>query len=107
MEKFELPKFFTEQELSAELDKNPKEIDYDNLLRRAGSREAMGRVYHVAEYELRHMADGEEKWGQAINEFCSTHDPDSDGKWWMVTRLNELMGSPLKLGPLPEWDKAP
>jgi hypothetical protein len=107
MEKLELPKFFSEQELSVELGKNPKEIDYDYVLRRAGSREAMWRVYHVAEYELRHIPGGEEKWRQAISEYYSTHDPDSDGEWWKVTRLNELMGSPLKLGPLPDWDKVP
>ena len=101
MENFERPRFFTEQELSVELGKTPKEIDYDYVLRRAGSREAMWRVYHVAEYELRHLPGGEEKWRQAVSEYYSTHDPDSDGEWWKVTRFNELMGSPLKLEHFP------
>jgi hypothetical protein len=96
----------TAKELSVELSKDAKTIDYNYLLRRAGSQEAMRRIYHVAEYELRHWPSGEDKWGQSISEFYASHNPDSDGHWWTVMRLNELMGSPLKLNPLPEWDKA-
>ena len=107
MSNFEFPKFLTQKELFDALSKDSKEIDYDDLLHRAGSQDAMRRVYRVAEYELRHMPGGEGKWRQAINEFFATHDPDGDGVWWMVMRLNELMGSPLKLKPLPDWDKAP
>jgi hypothetical protein len=101
----EFSEYFSEKELSAELSKDAKSIDYNYLLHRAGSQEAMRRIYHVAEYELRHWHGGEDKWQKSVNEFYASHDPDSDGQWWMVMRLNELMGSPLKLNPLPEWDK--
>jgi hypothetical protein len=97
---------FTEKELSAELSKDAKSIDYRYLLRRAGNQQAMRRIFHVAEDELRHSPGGEDKWRQSVNEFYASHNPDNDGQWWMVTRLNELMGSPLKLNPLPDWDKA-
>lgn len=84
--------------------KAPTELDYDYLLKRAGP-PFITRVYHIIEGELRHMSSGEEKWRQAVGEYYVTHRDDTDERWWLCHRTNELMGSPLKLSPLPDWDR--
>lgn len=103
MEEFQ--RCLTEQEMTAELAKNPQEIDYDYLLKRGGGPSNFNRVYYAVEYELRHMPGGDEKWRQVIAEYFASHNPDTDGTRWMAQRMNEVMGSPLKFAPLPDWDR--
>jgi hypothetical protein len=98
--------YFSDQELSAELAKDARFIDYDFLLSRAGNQPAMRRIYRVAEDELKRMASSEEKRLQSIKEYYATHSDDRDEVWWIVARFNELMDSPLRLHRLPDWDKA-
>jgi hypothetical protein len=101
-------KTLTAAEMSAELAKDARTIDYDHLLNRAGNQDegAKRRVYYVAMDELARMPGGIERRKQATNEYYTSHGPDGDEVWWIARRLNELMGSPLKLDPLPEWDRA-
>lgn len=61
-------------------------------------------VYGALEYELRHMAGGNEKWNEALLDWgLYSRNVDYFEEWFAVTRLHELMGRPFKLAPLPEW----
>jgi hypothetical protein len=102
VEKFERP--FTEKELFAELEKPSSEVDFDYLLKRAGALRAGGHVYDVAGEALRLISGGEAAWRQATAEYYVTHGDDRDERWWLCARTNELLGRPLKLENLPDWD---
>ena len=106
MEKYE--RKFTDDELMRELRKPPSELDYDYLLSKAnaGMHSGEGAIYNAVLDELReHHADGKAARRQAIAEFYATHNADSANTWWIAHRMNELLGSPLRLSGLPIWDR--
>jgi hypothetical protein len=93
--------------MGVELRKNPSDIDSNYLLKRGNIGRNVDRVYRFVIQELRRREGGEEKWDQAVIEFYKTHRDDQEETWWIARRLNELMGRPLKLGGLPDWDLPP
>jgi hypothetical protein len=104
VEEFKRP--LTEREIDVELNKSPREIDYDDLLSRDGSSNR-GRVLAVAEYELRRMPGGRENGRAVEKEHYETRGYDRDyvDQSRIVRKVNEVMGSPLKLESLPGWAK--